>query len=187
MTNAIHSYDNCAKAWKKITLHILHYANKVPVDLDNPLPPGTPESRNGKMLPPWFEMLPTLKYFNLAKLIGDFSTVPISAYDDLGHIVQSRMSPPPPLTEVRFEAEYLEIKRQFTRKGQFTQEMADETNRTVDRFGNYLANLEFKPRPHISLSGSGCYENPRMEGGRAVFLYSLFSLKSTSEVRPITL
>jgi hypothetical protein len=174
VTNGIHSYDATSKAWKKITLHILHFCNKVSWDENNPMPIGVPGTVNGTIGPDWFEMLPALQHFNIGKLCGDMSCVPISAYDDIGHLIQSRMTPPPPLTEARFETEYLELKRQFTRQSAFTAEMAQELDQALRRFGNYLEKTEWTARPHISLSGSGSYENSRTSGGRAIYVQERF-------------
>jgi hypothetical protein len=174
LTNAIHSYDATVRQYKKFTLHILPYCNKVPRDEENPMPYGIPGNKSGSLGPDWFELLPALKHFAFAKILGDMSMIQASAFKSIGYIIQTRMTPPPPLTPQRVEKEYLDLKEQFMSRIEYSVAQRHETERIATRLGNFIAKAETNQRPHISLVASGCYESPRAQGGRGFYIAGVF-------------
>jgi hypothetical protein len=180
ITNGIHSYDATCQVWKKLTLHILHYCNKVTGDNINEFPSSLPGGVNHFCGPLWFEMLPWLGSFALMKVSENSDHITATDLESVGYIIQTRMMPPPPITDERFEVELIELRKQFEKVAIFTEEMVVETRLNTGRFLAYVRNALSKkpPRPHISLTTNGCYESPRSEGGRALYVCKKFIEKN---------
>jgi hypothetical protein len=168
ITNAIHSYDNTCRVWKMLTLHILHYCNKVSWLTANEFPSSLPGGVNRNFGPLWVEMLPWLNSFTLMKISGSPKNITAVDIESVGYIIQTRMCPPPPLDDARFEKEYVNLREQFTKEVSFTKDMERETVKATACFLDVLRRFERNPRPHLSLTTNGTYESPRTQGGRAI-------------------
>ena len=113
-------------------------------------------------------MLPWLSTFSHAKFAGRPEIIKAEDIESVGYIIQTRMCPPPPLDDVRFEKEYIGLKEQFTKEAVFTEGMEQETTRATASFVQALTRYDRKPVPHLSLTTNGAYEGSRTEGGRAL-------------------
>jgi hypothetical protein len=102
------------------------------------------------------------------KISGSEESITATDIESVGYIIQTRIFPPPPLNEKRFEEEYVKLKLQFTKEVIFTGDMERETAEATSVFLNVLSRFERRPRPHLSLTTNGCYESPRTQGGRAL-------------------
>jgi hypothetical protein len=169
ITTAIHSYDAACKGWKKVCLHIRDFTQTLDFHSENKFPLGVPGGLNGRLGPKWFEMLPWLNDFSLAKVLKDKTIITASILEKVSHFIQSRVMPPPPLTEKRFDAEVLELRRQFSKKPSLTPARRSLIVKATQRLINYIKKGEVKTRPHLSLSATGKFDSTRTEGGGAVY------------------
>jgi hypothetical protein len=169
ITTAIHSYDAACKGWKKVCLHIRDFTQTLDFHSENKFPLGVPGGLNGRLGPKWFEMLPWLNEFSLAKVLKDKTIITASILEKVSHFIQSRVMPPPPLTEKRFDAEVLELRRQFSKKPSLTPARRSLIVKATQRLINYIKKGEVKTRPHLSLSATGKFDSTRTEGGGAIY------------------
>jgi len=114
-------------------------------------------------------MLPWLNDFSLAKVLKDKTIITAITLEKVNHFIQSRVMPPPPLTEKRFDAEVLELREQFSKKPSLTPARRSLVVQATQRLINYLKNGEVSTRPHLSLSATGKFESARTDGGGAIF------------------
>jgi hypothetical protein len=167
---AIHSYDATCKEWKRVCLHIRDFTQTLDYHLGNNFPVGVPGGKNGQLGPLWFEMLPWLNVFSLAKVLKDKTIITASNIECVIHFIQSRVMPPPPLTEKRFDEEVLELRKQFLKKPKIQPEDMANIRQATGRLITYIKKTgEVKTRPHISLSASGKLESARTDGGGAIY------------------
>lgn len=187
----IHSYSKACKEWKKLTLHMLHYVAESPVRQENPFPRTLPGGRMGefgwRFGPQWNIILPWLLTIDLNQMLG-IATRDKQLLEHVGYFVQTRFLPSPPIDDRRFEEEYLEWSYALTRTHTWNKDMEAETIQATNRFIKFQdennKGLYNRIRPHISLSASGCYENPRSKGGRALFFMHAF-ITEYLIVRPV--
>jgi hypothetical protein len=171
ISTAIHSYDAVCKDWKKVCLHVRDFTQTLKFTTGNLFPRGVPGGKNGHLGPLWFEMLPWLNDFSLAKVLKDKTIITASNIECVSHFIQSRVMPPPPLTEKRFDAEVSELRRQFAKKPKIQpNDMADVRSATR-RLINYFraGGRSIVTRPHLSLSATGKLESARTSGGGAIY------------------
>jgi hypothetical protein len=171
--------------WKKLTLHILHYCNKVSWQTANEFPSSLPGGVNQKFGPLWVEMLPWLNSFTLMKISGNPESITATDIESVGYIIQTRMCPPPPLDDVRFEKEYANLKDQFTKEASFTKDMELETQSATACFLNVLKRYPRNPQPHLSVTTNGTYEGSRTQGGRAIVVCKGY-IERFVRAKPIT-
>jgi hypothetical protein len=114
-------------------------------------------------------MLPWLNDFSLAKVLKDKAIITVSSIEKVSHFIQSRVMPPPPLTERRFDMETKELREQFSKKPKIRPETLQKAQAATRRLINYLKNGSLKTRPHLSLSATGKFESARTEGGGAIY------------------
>lgn len=169
ITTAIHSYDDACQKWKKVCLHVRDFTQTLDYHTENKFPQGVPGGRNGHLGPLWFGMLPWLNDFSLAKVLKDKTIITASLLEKVTHFIQTRVEPPPPLTEKRFDMEVKELRRQFSKKPSLTTQQRADVIQATRRLINYIGNGEIKTRPHLSLSATGKFESTRAEGGGAIY------------------
>ena len=172
ITTAIHSYDAACKGWKKVCLYVRDFTQTLDFQVDNKIPVGVPGGQNGHLGPLWFEMLPWLKDFNLAKILKDKTILTANVLEKVTHFIQSRTMPPPPLTEKRFDEEVKELREQFSKSPPLSTFRMAKVEKACKRLINYLKKKHdgvAKTRPHLSLSASGKYESARSNGGGAIY------------------
>jgi hypothetical protein len=174
ITGAIHSYHGFMNQYKRLTLHILHYCNKVLPDSQNTAPCGVPGVKDGSLGPSWFEMIPALKRIALAKVLGDLGEVPDAAFKSIAYLIQRRSAPPPPLTDARFEEEVESLRKEFLKRITYSESQCYETRTVMLRMGNFIEKADANPRPHISLSANGGYQAPRNDGGKGMYIAKRF-------------
>ena len=90
---------------KKLTLHILHYCNKVTWDNANKFPSSLPGKEGTQFGPSWVEMMPWLNSFSLAKFAGKPKYIKATDIESVGYFIKTHMYPPPPLDDVRLKKE----------------------------------------------------------------------------------
>jgi hypothetical protein len=174
ITGAIHSYHGFMTQYKRLTLHLLHYSNKVLPDSQNAAPCGVPGVKRGALGPLWFEMIPALKHIALAKVLGDLGKVPDAAFKSVAYLIQRRSAPPPPLTDARFEEEVESMRKEFLQRIDFSESQMHETAAAMLRMGNFIEKANANPRPHISLSANGGYQASRNGGGKGMNIAKQF-------------
>lgn len=175
VTSAIHSYEATAASWKKVCLYFRDYTQTLENDQGNAFPRGVPGGTNGHAGPLWFEMMPWLLDFAIAKMTKSKSSINSRLIERVAHLIQSRTMPPPPLSDKRFDKEVFELREQFKSKPPLSADRRYRTDRAVERLCNYLeAQKGNDPYPHISLNATGCYEKPRTSGGKSIFLSECF-------------
>jgi hypothetical protein len=169
ISSAVHSYDNTVKLWKKVSLYFIHFGGNTPSRLENPFPRGVPGGHKNQHGYLWVQMMPWLNTFTVANLLGD-NEVSKRDLERLGHLVQTRQLPPPPLTDKRFEVEYESWASDLTRDPVYTAEHQALTGKALNYFFDFQDKFmdSVSVRPHISLSGGGCYQNARAHGGRSI-------------------
>jgi hypothetical protein len=128
---------------------------------------GLPGGEAGRIGPIWFETLPWLKEAYLFQ----FGRKPSEEFlRRLGILAQTRNFPPPELNEQRFVKEFRAWKADLTRKVQLDPDLVLGFRRAGSAIADHIHNLDFpvRPRPHISLSASACYDTTRKQGGRSI-------------------
>jgi hypothetical protein len=176
ISSSVHNYDTTVSIWKKVCLYFVHFAGNTSSQSLNPFPHGVPGGHNGHHGRMWVQMMPWLLDIQLANMLN-VDKLPKGILERVGHLVQTRMTPPPPLNHKRFEKEFESWAADLTRDPSFTDEHKSKCNFAMTYFTSFIqrdADLLSKVRPHISLSGGGCYESPRAQGGRAIYMMREF-------------
>jgi len=172
----VHSYDKIASEWKRLTLHLKHKAGATAEQGGNPFPRSMPGSLGGTFGPLWKDALPWLRIVSIHATFPVAAPLSTRCVERVGILVQTRMLPPPPLNERRFEKEVLKWRDDLTRVPTWNSELEREVRHQTTNICQFIKNVDGRvsPRPHVSLTSSGCFNNPRKEGGRAVIFMQRF-------------
>ena len=73
------------------------------MDNTNKFPSSLPGKEGTQFGPSWFEMMPWLNSFSLAKFAGKPKYIKATDIESVGYFIQTCMCPPPPLDDVRLK------------------------------------------------------------------------------------